>query len=69
MYYEKMNNTEEGGTIADTELLVVMIGVFINLLLGVYTIYSQTNHKIECHDSLCCADFEFSDTSDSVVAP
>lgn len=64
-----MNNTNEYSDKIDTELLVVMVGVAINLVLSIYSIYSQTNHKVKCHKSLCCEDFEFSDTSESVIGP
>lgn len=63
-----MNNTNEEYSTdkIDIELLVVMIGVAINLLVNIYTIYSQTNHTVKCQKSLCCDNFEFSDTSDPI---
>lgn len=46
----------------DLELMLVMIGVGINLLLSIYSVYSQNNHILTCERSLCCDNFSFSDT-------
>ena len=61
-----MNNTSGESEQSDTELLVVMVGVAVNLLLSLYSIYSQNTHIMKCEHTLCCDKFEMSDSNSEV---
>lgn len=53
------NDFEDGISV---EILITLIGVFINCLLQLYSIYSQKNHLLICKNTLCCGEIHYEDS-------